>query len=182
MKKKRIISFFQGLLFSSLGLLASFLTYSIFSFFFIEVETLQQDEKSRISSLVFAIVLLVITVIICILLSWKKRKYAAFGVIPIPFTILILIVIFILSNLLFPTPFKISEWNKSKDKPFYMAVTLEKENKLIDKSRQEIKRTLGEDYLGENIDATNNSTITYMVQGNWLLFIYLTTIKLLKQN
>lgn len=172
MNFKKIISFFGGLLITSLAyLLIMFaILYTTFSF---AGETL--TEKENRESFFFYTTIFVITVSIYIFYRFYKsnRKFAAFGiVIPILFAIYSagLTGKDYFNNLNNYQTFDQTIWVNSKFKPFKMAKNLVNSKVLLGMTRQQIINKLGN--TNDSLTNEKNELLRYWTDnGTWQLKI-----------
>jgi|JI10StandDraft_1071094.scaffolds.fasta_scaffold1310476_1 hypothetical protein len=159
------------------GLILPAILYAVLAFLMISAsftfvpQTFQEIERKETIAFYFVLLLLILAVIIIVKQYKLGRKSLSFGV---SFSSLLLVyALFRLGSIYFPDivfekPFNKEEWNKSKLKPFAMAKTVFKQNKLVGLHRKEIIQKLGYD---EETAWNEGNTLLYSVENGWVLLI-----------
>jgi hypothetical protein len=171
MKKHPVISFLASLIASGLILGLLFILFLFLTFNLAGGETLQEMEKLRFTELLIAIFIMVLTATIVKEFIKKGRKYSAAGISVLPVVAFAAISYYYIDNFSFHATFNKTVWQQSERKPFDMAATLVKQNKLISLSKKEVTEMLGQGHeeLDENLE---RSSISYFVEKGWTLTVY----------
>lgn len=174
MKLHPVISFIIAFLISGLILSVVFvvLFFLLAMASFAGGETLQDMENLRIAILLIAIILVVIAVMIGRRFTKTGRKSVAYGISVLPVITLVIVGVFFCYNINYHTEFDTALWGKDKRKPFNMAATLVKEDKLIGLTRQEVKKMLGEGDEEYGNPDTDRGAILYLVEEGWTMTLY----------
>ena len=172
MHRHPIISFFGGLTICGLILGVVYLLILLMTFNLAGGETLRQIENQRMGLLIITLLLAILAGITVIRFLKSGKKFTAYGISILPIIAVIIVTVYYVANLNSHKQFDRAVWEQSKWKPFDMASTLVKENKLIGLTRQQVKDMLGqgsEEYGDKN---THRGSILYLVQDDWTLIIY----------
>jgi len=170
LKQNPFISFFAGLIITSLiiGLISIcilFLTFNLAG-----GETLNQIDGQNVGLFILTIAVLAIAFYFCKKYYTTNKKFTAFGIIITPF-FLFIFGIFYLTSSFKTTKFDKVIWTQNKFKPDDMAKSLVRHNTLIGLTRNQVKTMLGqgsEEYGNENND---RGSILYSVTNGWTLSI-----------
>lgn len=153
-----------GLLLSIVGA-----CYFIFTFNLAGGETLQEVESQRVLLVFLAIFILGIAVRVCIRYLKAGEKYRAIGTGILPLTLFILVGAYYIDSYNYHQQFEQKVWKQRVVKPFDMAVTLVKGNKIIGMTKAEVKQMLGKDYEEFTSTTSMKSYMYYLVEQKWRL-------------
>ncbi len=169
MEKNRTISFIKGLLISGLTLFILSLIYFAGIFNLGGGETIQEIETQRIILLIGITIVSIITVFTVRLYIRENRKYFAYGMGLLPLLGQTAVMIFFISNLSYSTPFEKAKWDQKIIKPYDIAVTLVKEQKLIGLNEKEVLEML--DSQQEYGKMSVGRHIEYLVENDWIMSV-----------
>lgn len=174
MKLHPAISFIVALIASGLILAVVFvvLFYLLAMASFGGGETLQDMENLRIALLLIAVIPIVIAIKIGRRFAKTGQKSVLYGISILPVITFVIVGVFFCYNFNYHTEFDTALWGKDKRKPFNMAATLVKEDKLIGLTRQEVKKMLGEGAEEYGNPDTDRGAILYLVEEGWTMTIY----------
>lgn len=135
-------------------------------------ESLQQIENQRTFLLASTVILFLIFCIISIQYFKKNNTRNAYGLIILPFVILILVVGYYFKNYNFHTELDQNIWKKEEWKPLNMAATLVNEDELKGLSYEEVIELLGTGFDQYYNEENNNGYIKYHIEKSWTLTIF----------
>jgi len=173
---KNVLSLIGGVLITGVILMIVFFAYFILTLRLFGGERLSQVEN-EITILVITLAVLAALAVRFSLKKLKKgKKYLAFGVSFLPIIAFVITTIFYLGMYTYPTTtFNKEKWQKEELKPFKMAATLAKKDKLIDLSREEVFKLLGKEDGGVENQSNHidNGSIFYLLdKKDWVLKIF----------
>jgi hypothetical protein len=157
MKRNPVISFFGGLIISGVLYGIVYLLFLFATFNLAGGETLRQIESQRTAFLIITIMLAVLAAGVARQYLKKGNKFTAYGISILPMIAVVIVAAVYIVNFNYSTQFDKTTWEQSDEKPFNIAATLVKQNKLKGLTRQEVKAMLGQ-------GAEENWTLTIYFQ------------------
>ena len=171
MHRNSIILFIAAFLVTSIVVGFAIIVIALLTFDLAGGETLNQIEGQDILYLVISVLFFTMAIILARPFFKKGKKSIAYGILVVPFLIVVSLTIYIVKEDFYKERFDSVTWKRTTRKPEGMAKTLVKKKKLIGLTRGQAKEMLGEGNEEYGDKTSDRGSIIYLVENDWTFMV-----------